>query len=157
MFSGLCLVVSSLCSLVFGFCPLAFFLRSLVSFLCSLASSLCPLVSSSFLLVSFSGLCPQISSLCHRSQVLLRGFGVHLRDMCLRKGGKRSLEDFVTISDPRVSILVQEVILSGATSLAGPRWGSLPKQPGLPQTHPGNKTANRRHGRAVIGGNYKTL
>ncbi|XP_053284118.1 phospholipid-transporting ATPase ABCA1b [Pleuronectes platessa] len=52
--------------------------------------------------------------------VLLRGFGVHLRDMCLRNGGKRSVEDFVTISDPRVSILVQEVICQ-----APPAWLDL--------------------------------
>uniref|UniRef100_A0A8C2ZYU7 P-type phospholipid transporter n=1 Tax=Cyclopterus lumpus TaxID=8103 RepID=A0A8C2ZYU7_CYCLU len=43
-------------------------------------------------------------------QVLLRGFGVHLRDMCPSKGGKRSVEDFVTIADQRVSMLVQEVL-----------------------------------------------
>ncbi|XP_060935296.1 phospholipid-transporting ATPase ABCA1b [Limanda limanda] len=52
--------------------------------------------------------------------VLLRGFGVHLRDMCLRKGGKRSVEDFVTISDPGVSVLVQEVICQ-----APPAWLDL--------------------------------
>uniref|UniRef100_A0A8C3A0D2 P-type phospholipid transporter n=1 Tax=Cyclopterus lumpus TaxID=8103 RepID=A0A8C3A0D2_CYCLU len=38
------------------------------------------------------------------------GFGVHLRDMCPSKGGKRSVEDFVTIADQRVSMLVQEVL-----------------------------------------------
>ncbi|GAA6225610.1 ATP-binding cassette sub-family A member 1-like [Lates japonicus] len=43
-------------------------------------------------------------------KVLLKGFGVHLRDMCPRKGGKQSLEDFVMISDKQVAILVQEVI-----------------------------------------------
>ncbi|XP_039976120.1 phospholipid-transporting ATPase ABCA1b isoform X1 [Xiphias gladius] len=43
-------------------------------------------------------------------RVLLTGFGVHLRDMCPRKGGVRRLEDFVTISDRQVSMLVQEVI-----------------------------------------------
>ncbi|XP_042337798.1 uncharacterized protein LOC121938690 [Plectropomus leopardus] len=43
-------------------------------------------------------------------KVLLKGFGVHLRDMCPRNGGKRSVEDFVTISDPKVSMLAQEVI-----------------------------------------------
>ncbi|XP_067454380.1 phospholipid-transporting ATPase ABCA1b isoform X2 [Thunnus thynnus] len=43
-------------------------------------------------------------------KVLLRGFGVHLRDMCPRKRGGRSLEDFVRISDPQVSMLVQEVL-----------------------------------------------
>lgn len=42
--------------------------------------------------------------------MLLKGFGVHLRDMCPRKGGERPLEDFVTISDKQVSMLVQEVI-----------------------------------------------
>lgn len=30
--------------------------------------------------------------------------------MCPRKGGRRSLEEFVTISDPQVSLLVQEVL-----------------------------------------------
>ncbi|XP_044219098.1 phospholipid-transporting ATPase ABCA1-like isoform X2 [Thunnus albacares] len=43
-------------------------------------------------------------------KVLLRGFGVHLRDMCPRKRGGQSLEDFVRISDPQVSMLVQEVL-----------------------------------------------
>ncbi|XP_068460296.1 phospholipid-transporting ATPase ABCA1b isoform X1 [Clinocottus analis] len=43
-------------------------------------------------------------------QVVLRGFGVHLRDLCPRKGGKRSAKDFVTIADQRVSMLVQEVL-----------------------------------------------
>ncbi|XP_070818876.1 phospholipid-transporting ATPase ABCA1b isoform X2 [Chaetodon trifascialis] len=43
-------------------------------------------------------------------KVLLKGFGVHLRDMCPTKGGKWSLGDFVMISDPQVSTLVQEVI-----------------------------------------------
>ncbi|TMS01209.1 ATP-binding cassette sub-family A member 1 [Larimichthys crocea] len=46
----------------------------------------------------------------HLDKVLLKGFGVHLRDMCPRKGGERPLEDFVTISDKQVSMLVQEVI-----------------------------------------------
>ncbi|XP_069575607.1 phospholipid-transporting ATPase ABCA1b isoform X2 [Brachyistius frenatus] len=46
----------------------------------------------------------------HLGQVLLRGFGVHLRDMCPRKDGTQSLEDFVTISDQQVSMLVQEII-----------------------------------------------
>uniref|UniRef100_A0A8P4GKY9 P-type phospholipid transporter n=1 Tax=Dicentrarchus labrax TaxID=13489 RepID=A0A8P4GKY9_DICLA len=31
------------------------------------------------------------------SQILFKGFGVHLRDICPRKGGKWSLEDFVMI------------------------------------------------------------
>ncbi|XP_075994449.1 phospholipid-transporting ATPase ABCA1b isoform X2 [Genypterus blacodes] len=43
-------------------------------------------------------------------KVLLRGFGVHLRNMCPKKGGNRSLQDFVNISDPQVSSLVQEII-----------------------------------------------
>ncbi|KAF7649373.1 hypothetical protein LDENG_00142250 [Lucifuga dentata] len=43
-------------------------------------------------------------------KVLLKGFGVHLRNMCPRKGNDRSLEDFVNISDPQVSFLVQEII-----------------------------------------------
>lgn len=43
-------------------------------------------------------------------QVLLRGFGVRLRDMCTWTGGQRSLEDFVTISDRQVSVLVQETL-----------------------------------------------
>uniref|UniRef100_A0A3Q3W1K1 P-type phospholipid transporter n=1 Tax=Mola mola TaxID=94237 RepID=A0A3Q3W1K1_MOLML len=43
-------------------------------------------------------------------KVLLRGFGVRLRDMCTWTGGQRSLEDFVTISDRQVSVLVQETL-----------------------------------------------
>ncbi|XP_062340782.1 phospholipid-transporting ATPase ABCA1-like [Osmerus eperlanus] len=39
-------------------------------------------------------------------KVLIRGFGVHLRDMC----NGTSLEDFVTISDRNVSQHVQEII-----------------------------------------------
>ncbi|XP_051809988.1 LOW QUALITY PROTEIN: phospholipid-transporting ATPase ABCA1b [Acanthochromis polyacanthus] len=50
-------------------------------------------------------------------KVLLKGFGVHLRDMCLQKGGRHRLEDFVTISDQQVSMLVQEVICR-----APPTW-----------------------------------
>uniref|UniRef100_A0A668ACT9 P-type phospholipid transporter n=1 Tax=Myripristis murdjan TaxID=586833 RepID=A0A668ACT9_9TELE len=50
-------------------------------------------------------------------RVLLRGFGVHLRNMCPRKGGAHSLEDFVNISDPQVSLLVQELICQ-----APPTW-----------------------------------
>ncbi|XP_067375140.1 phospholipid-transporting ATPase ABCA1-like isoform X2 [Channa argus] len=47
-------------------------------------------------------------------KVLLRGFGVHLREMCPRKGGKHSLEDFVSISDKQVLTQVQEVICEAA-------------------------------------------
>ncbi|KAM4621970.1 phospholipid-transporting ATPase ABCA1b isoform 2-T2 [Polymixia lowei] len=43
-------------------------------------------------------------------KVLMKGFGVHLRNMCTRKGGGSSLEDFVTISDKQVSYVVQEII-----------------------------------------------
>ncbi|KAM9795168.1 LOW QUALITY PROTEIN: phospholipid-transporting ATPase ABCA1b [Neosynchiropus ocellatus] len=43
-------------------------------------------------------------------KVVLRGVGVHLRDMCPRKKGVRRFQDFVTISDLRVSMLVQEVL-----------------------------------------------
>ncbi|MEQ2258854.1 hypothetical protein XENORESO_003484 [Xenotaenia resolanae] len=43
-------------------------------------------------------------------KVLLRGFGVHLKDMCPRKGGANTLGDFVTISDQQVASLVQEVL-----------------------------------------------
>ncbi|KAM8733143.1 phospholipid-transporting ATPase ABCA1b isoform 2-T2 [Acanthopagrus schlegelii] len=50
-------------------------------------------------------------------KVLLRGFGVHLRDMCPRRGSGRSLEDFVMISDRQVSMHVQEVICQ-----APPTW-----------------------------------
>ncbi|KAM9375575.1 LOW QUALITY PROTEIN: phospholipid-transporting ATPase ABCA1-like [Pholidichthys leucotaenia] len=50
-------------------------------------------------------------------KVLLRGFGVHLRDMCPKKKGWRKLEDFVTIADRQVSMLVQEVICQ-----APPDW-----------------------------------
>ncbi|KAG7218150.1 hypothetical protein INR49_009051 [Caranx melampygus] len=49
-------------------------------------------------------------------KVLLQGFGVHLRDMCPGRG-VRQLQDFVTISDPQVSMLVQEVICR-----APPTW-----------------------------------
>jgi len=44
------------------------------------------------------------------SQVLLGGFGAHLRDMCPRKGAKQNLEDFVRIADQQVVALVQETI-----------------------------------------------
>ncbi|XP_034545071.1 phospholipid-transporting ATPase ABCA1-like isoform X3 [Notolabrus celidotus] len=50
-------------------------------------------------------------------KVILKGFGVHLRDMCPRKGGKRSLEEFVKIEDPQLSMLVQEVLCQ-----APPTW-----------------------------------
>ncbi|XP_054649053.1 phospholipid-transporting ATPase ABCA1-like [Dunckerocampus dactyliophorus] len=43
-------------------------------------------------------------------KVLLRGFGVHLRDTCPRKAGGRSVEEFVNISDPLASMMVQEVV-----------------------------------------------
>ncbi|XP_053180211.1 phospholipid-transporting ATPase ABCA1b isoform X1 [Scomber japonicus] len=46
----------------------------------------------------------------HLEKVLLKGYGAHLRDMCPRKGGQRSVDDFVTISDPQVLMLVQEVL-----------------------------------------------
>uniref|UniRef100_A0A7N9AXI4 P-type phospholipid transporter n=1 Tax=Mastacembelus armatus TaxID=205130 RepID=A0A7N9AXI4_9TELE len=60
-------------------------------------------------LFEFSG--PDVTPVVRfMSQVLLQGFGVHLRDMCPRKGGKQSLEDFVIISDRQVSTLVQEAI-----------------------------------------------
>ncbi|XP_047441411.1 phospholipid-transporting ATPase ABCA1-like [Mugil cephalus] len=56
-------------------------------------------------------------------EVLLRGFGVHLRDMCPRKGGQQRLENFVTISDQQVSKLVQEVICQ-----APPTWLNLAEE-----------------------------
>ncbi|XP_053734672.1 phospholipid-transporting ATPase ABCA1-like [Synchiropus splendidus] len=43
-------------------------------------------------------------------KVILKGFGVHLRDMCPRKKGIRRFQDYVTISDLGVSMLVQEVV-----------------------------------------------
>ncbi|TDH07266.1 hypothetical protein EPR50_G00104130 [Perca flavescens] len=43
-------------------------------------------------------------------KVLLKGFGVHLRDMCPRKGGQHAVKDFVTISDPWTSWQVEKVI-----------------------------------------------
>ncbi|XP_029368177.1 phospholipid-transporting ATPase ABCA1b isoform X2 [Echeneis naucrates] len=49
-------------------------------------------------------------------KVLLRGFGVHLRDMCPRNAGERSLVDFVTISDPKVLMVLQEVICKAPTA-----------------------------------------
>ncbi|KAM7389272.1 hypothetical protein PAMP_023260 [Pampus punctatissimus] len=56
-------------------------------------------------------------------KVLLRGFGVHLRDMCPRKGSKWSPEDFVTIRDPQVLMLVQEVLCR-----APPIWLNLAEE-----------------------------
>ncbi|KAK9518564.1 hypothetical protein VZT92_023867 [Zoarces viviparus] len=56
-------------------------------------------------------------------KVLLKGFGVHLRDMCPRKGGEQSVEDFVTIADQKVSTLVQEVICR-----APPTWLNLAEE-----------------------------
>uniref|UniRef100_A0A8C9ZHS8 P-type phospholipid transporter n=1 Tax=Sander lucioperca TaxID=283035 RepID=A0A8C9ZHS8_SANLU len=50
------------------------------------------------------------------SQVLLKGFGVHLRDMCPRKGGQQTVDDFVRISDPQVSVQIQEVICQAPAS-----------------------------------------
>lgn len=41
-------------------------------------------------------------------QVLIKGFGVHLTDLCNTSGS--SLEDFVTIRDVRVSNMVQQII-----------------------------------------------
>uniref|UniRef100_A0A8C7U0Y9 P-type phospholipid transporter n=1 Tax=Oncorhynchus mykiss TaxID=8022 RepID=A0A8C7U0Y9_ONCMY len=41
-------------------------------------------------------------------KVLVKGFGVHLRDMCKSNG--TSVEDFVTITDSEVSSLVQEIL-----------------------------------------------
>lgn len=43
-------------------------------------------------------------------QVLLSGFGLHLRDACPRRPGGRSLREFVNISDPVAAIMVQEVV-----------------------------------------------
>ncbi|KAM9849436.1 phospholipid-transporting ATPase ABCA1-like [Aulostomus maculatus] len=43
-------------------------------------------------------------------KVLLRGFGIHLTDMCPRRGGQRSLEDFVNISDPQVLLVVKDLM-----------------------------------------------
>ncbi|XP_043113282.1 phospholipid-transporting ATPase ABCA1b [Puntigrus tetrazona] len=45
-------------------------------------------------------------------KVLLRGFGVHLRDMC----SSTTLEDFVSIPDKRVARLTQEIICSAPNS-----------------------------------------
>ncbi|XP_041653310.1 phospholipid-transporting ATPase ABCA1b [Cheilinus undulatus] len=50
-------------------------------------------------------------------KVLLKGFGIHLRNMCPRRGSGRSLQDFVNISDPHVSTLVQEILCQ-----APPTW-----------------------------------
>ncbi|KAJ8247643.1 hypothetical protein GJAV_G00248620 [Gymnothorax javanicus] len=46
-------------------------------------------------------------------KVLMRGFGVHLRDLC----NTTSLEDFVSISDRRVSLLTQDILCSSS-----PEW-----------------------------------
>ncbi|XP_078145249.1 phospholipid-transporting ATPase ABCA1b isoform X2 [Centroberyx gerrardi] len=43
-------------------------------------------------------------------RVLLKGFGVHLRNLCPRKGGDYGLQDFVNISDARVSLQAQEMV-----------------------------------------------
>uniref|UniRef100_A0A674B111 P-type phospholipid transporter n=1 Tax=Salmo trutta TaxID=8032 RepID=A0A674B111_SALTR len=61
-------------------------------------------------------LCLSLESLLHYPstllsfplQVLIKGFGVHLRDMCKSNG--TSVEDFVTITDSEVSSLVQEIL-----------------------------------------------
>ncbi|KAK1903978.1 Phospholipid-transporting ATPase ABCA1 [Dissostichus eleginoides] len=44
-------------------------------------------------------------------KVLLKGYGVHLQDLCPRRGGRR-LQDFVTLADPRLVAGLQEVICS---------------------------------------------
>uniref|UniRef100_A0A3P8V3D5 P-type phospholipid transporter n=1 Tax=Cynoglossus semilaevis TaxID=244447 RepID=A0A3P8V3D5_CYNSE len=49
-------------------------------------------------------------------KVFLRGFGVHLRDMCPRNGGASMVEDYVTFSDPQVTAFVQEVICRSPTA-----------------------------------------
>lgn len=45
-------------------------------------------------------------------QVLLKGFGVHLRDMC----NTTTLEDFVSIPDERVARFTQDLICSSPNS-----------------------------------------
>ncbi len=45
-------------------------------------------------------------------QVLIKGFGVHLRDMC----STTTLEDFVNISDERVARFTQDLICSAPNS-----------------------------------------
>ncbi|XP_059201726.1 phospholipid-transporting ATPase ABCA1-like isoform X2 [Centropristis striata] len=59
----------------------------------------------------------------HLDKVLLKGFGVHLRDMCPRSGGQHHLDDFVTISDPQTAALIQEVICQ-----APPLWLNLAEE-----------------------------
>ncbi|XP_028314701.1 phospholipid-transporting ATPase ABCA1b isoform X2 [Gouania willdenowi] len=49
-------------------------------------------------------------------KVLLRGFGVHLRDLCPGRGN-RTLEDFITLSDPQLKLQIQDVICRAPT-----RW-----------------------------------
>ncbi|XP_033935476.1 phospholipid-transporting ATPase ABCA1-like [Pseudochaenichthys georgianus] len=44
-------------------------------------------------------------------KVLLKGYGVHLQDLCPGRGGRR-LQDFVTLADPRLAAGLQEVICS---------------------------------------------
>lgn len=44
-------------------------------------------------------------------QVLIGGFGVHLRDLC----NSTSLEDFVTIADKDVSQMTQNIICQSST------------------------------------------
>lgn len=55
------------------------------------------------------------SALC--PQVLFRGLGVHLKDMCPRKSGRQNLSDFVTLSDRRLVSQVQDILCE-----AQPEW-----------------------------------
>ncbi|XP_032411113.1 phospholipid-transporting ATPase ABCA1b isoform X1 [Xiphophorus hellerii] len=50
-------------------------------------------------------------------QVVLRGWGVHLRDMCPRSGGTADMKDFVAIGDQQVAVQVQEILCQ-----APPTW-----------------------------------
>ncbi|KAK7916255.1 hypothetical protein WMY93_012016 [Mugilogobius chulae] len=51
------------------------------------------------------------------NQVLLKGFGVHLTDLCPTKPGGRSFSDYITISDPEVKSQLTEKICT-----APPSW-----------------------------------
>ncbi|XP_061690398.1 phospholipid-transporting ATPase ABCA1-like isoform X3 [Syngnathoides biaculeatus] len=50
-------------------------------------------------------------------KVLLRGFGVRLRDACPRRPGGLAVRDFVEIADPLAAVMVQEVVCR-----APPAW-----------------------------------
>ncbi|XP_061147735.1 phospholipid-transporting ATPase ABCA1b [Syngnathus typhle] len=76
---------------------------------------------SSFLLrnrnVSFSP--PVVANILEADvdleKVLLKGFGVHLRDACPHRPGGRSVHEFVNITDPQAAMMVQAVVCGAPT------------------------------------------